>query len=61
MKPMEEFLDPTEDVARDARIRRRNVALLVVLLALVLGLMVSSYPLFNNYWDPHQSETVRSH
>lgn len=61
MMATDEFLAPAEDAARDARIRRRNAIMLVVLLALALGLMLSSYPLFNKYWDPHQSQTVRSH
>jgi cytochrome c-type biogenesis protein CcmH/NrfG len=56
-----EFLDEDADQERQARIRRRNRLTLVVLLALVLGLMLSSYPLFNHFWDPHQSQTVRSH
>jgi len=58
---IEETIAPEEDARRDAQIRRRNRVLLVVLLALALGLMLSSYPLFNQYWDPHQSQTVRSH
>ncbi len=56
-----EFLDEEADQERQSRIRRRNRMTLAVLLALVLGLMLSSYPLFNYFWDPHQSQTVRSH
>ncbi len=61
MTVVNETLSPSEMAIRESQIRRRNTIFLVVLLALALGLMLSSYPLFNYYWDPHQSETVRSH
>ncbi len=41
--------------------RRGNLVWLAVLVALILGLMLLSAPLFNNYWDPGESRQTISH
>lgn len=43
------------------RQRRGNLIWLAVLVALVVGLVLLSGPLFNNYWDPHLSQQTISH
>lgn len=49
------------DAERTRQQGRRNLVWLVVLAAVVLGLLALSRPLFNNYWDPVESQTVISH
>ncbi len=41
--------------------RRGNLLWLAVLVAFILGLMLLSGPLFNNYWDPSESKKTISH
>lgn len=43
------------------RQRRRNLVLLLVLIVVIALMLLASYPLFNNYWDPTQSQETISH
>lgn len=57
----EEGLAEQEELRREARLRRRNRILLAALVLLALALLLAAHPLFNNYWDPTESEKTISH
>jgi t-SNARE complex subunit (syntaxin) len=51
----------SEEAVLLARQARRNRVWLVVLAVLAIVMMLLSYPLFNNYWDPALSDQTISH
>lgn len=51
----------SEEAVLLARQARRNRVWLVVLAVLAVIMMLLSYPLFNNYWDPALSDQTISH
>ncbi|MDK2972708.1 MAG: hypothetical protein PWP23_2463 [Candidatus Sumerlaeota bacterium] len=66
MTPIDTHIDhddahAPDEGALEARARRRNRVLLVILVAVVLAMTLLSYPLFNKYWDPALSDQTISH
>lgn len=54
-------LEMTDKQELDKQTQKKNKVWLIVLVAVILLLMLSSYGLFNNFWDPAESAKTISH
>ena len=54
-------LDTVNENEHENSVHQKNKVWLFVLVAVIVLLMLSSYLLFNNYWDPSESANTFSH